>query len=275
MDRKKIRSFFILLWRYIIMKKWSVLLVSVFLLAAGFASSAQAKIEVEGDVYVGLWDKYIWRGFDQSGSKPTIQGGIDLSTNGWTLSYWGNWQLSEDKEDGYESGESNETDIILTYSHDVTDWLNITVGDIWYAIDFGTKDDINRDGSVDTNEVFGIFSFDTLLSPSVKIAWDWDKADEDGLYFTFDIGHTFDLSQWVPKTALNLGAELSYNLHSDYLVGDYAGFHDYELYVSLDYALTDQLTLSPTFWFTSPICDAAKDNIDTETTAAINLTFAF
>jgi hypothetical protein len=257
------------------MKRWSVLPIVILALCIGLASTAQAKIEVEGDVYVGIWEKYIWRGFDASGSLATIQGGIDLTAGKWTLSYWGNWQLKEDKDEGYESGESNETDIILTYSHDVNEWLNITVGDIWYALDFGALDDLNRDGSVDTNEVFAVFTVDTLLSPSFKIAWDWDKADEEGLYFTFDIGHTFDLSQWVPKTALNLGAELSYNMHSDALVGDYAGFHDYEIYVSLDYALTDQLTLSPIFWFTSPICGAAKDNIDTETTAALNLTFAF
>ena len=51
------------------MKRWSVLFLAMFVLCAGLATTAQAKIEVEGDVYVGIWDKYIWRGFDASGSS--------------------------------------------------------------------------------------------------------------------------------------------------------------------------------------------------------------
>jgi len=64
------------------MKKWSVLFVCVLMLCAGFNSTAQAAIEVEGDVYVGIWDKYLWRGFDLSDGRPTIQAGIDLAVGG-------------------------------------------------------------------------------------------------------------------------------------------------------------------------------------------------
>lgn len=114
-----------------------------------------------------------------------------------------------------------------------------------------------------------------LFSPTFTIWWDWDAAEEDGLYYTLDISHSFDLGQWVPNTALNLGALVAYNQHTDYAVGDFGGFHNYELSASLDYALTDQLTLSPIVIFSSPISSAAKDLIDTESAAALNLTFTF
>ncbi len=247
------------------MKKWSLMLIAVLLLGTSFTASSQAAIEVEGDGYVGIWDKYMWRGFDLSDGRPTIQGGIDLSTGGWTLSTWHNWQLKS--SDDLRSGEMNETDIILTYSFDVGEMVSVSIGDIYYSLDFGAAED--------TNELFVHATLNTLLAPTVKIWWDWDAAEEDGLYYTLDVSHTFDLEQWMPKTALNLGALVGYNQHSDYSVGDFGGWHNYELSASLDYALTDQLTLSPIFIFSSGISSAAKEIIDTETAGALNLTFTF
>ncbi len=90
-----------------------------------------------------------------------------------------------------------------------------------------------------------------------------------------DISHSFDLGQRMDKTTLNLGALVSYNQHADGTVADYAGWHNYELSASLDYVLTDQLTISPIFIFSSGISSAAKEAIDTETAGALNLTFTF
>ncbi|MGE4543128.1 MAG: TorF family putative porin [Pedobacter sp.] len=245
------------------MKKWSVLLLAVFMMTAGFIGQAQASIEVEGDAYAGIWDKYMWRGFNLSDSRPTIQAGMDLTLGGgFTLSTWHNWQLTSG--DNWKAGELNETDVILTYAFDVNDLISVSIGDIWYMIE-----------GEDTNELFATVTLNTLLSPNLKISYDWDRAEEDGLFFSFDVSHSFDLTQWVPNTTLNLGALVSYNQHADGTVADYSGWHNYELSASLDYALTDQLTLSPIVIFSSPISSAAKELIDTESAAALNLTFTF
>ncbi|OEU50983.1 MAG: hypothetical protein BA871_10790 [Desulfuromonadales bacterium C00003096] len=247
------------------MKKWAFILIAVLLLGTTFTVSSQAAIEVEGDVYAGIWDKYMWRGFNLSDSRPTIQAGVDLSVGGWTLSTWHNWQLKS--SDDLRSGEMNETDIILTYAFDVGEMVSISVGDIFYSLDF--------DGAEDTNELFVTATLNTLLSPNLKISWDWDAAEEDGLFYSLDISHSFDLGQRMDKTTLNLGALVSYNQHADGTVADYAGWHNYELSASLDYVLTDQLTISPIFIFSSGISSAAKEAIDTETAGALNLTFTF
>lgn len=247
------------------MKKLTVLLVAVLMLGASFAASAQAAIQVEGDAYAGIWDKYMWRGFNLSDSRPTVQAGVDLSAGGFTLSTWHNWQLTS--SDNLRSGEMNETDIILTYAFDLGDMVSMSVGDIFYSLDF--------DGAEDTNELFVTTTLNTLLSPNLKISWDWDAAEEEGMFYSLDISHSFDLAQWMKKTSLNLGALVSYNQHSDYSVGDFGGWHNYELSASLDYALTDQLTLSPIFILSSGISSAAKAAIDTETAGALNLTFTF
>jgi uncharacterized protein (TIGR02001 family) len=244
------------------MKRWSVSLLVAAILAVGMVAQASAAIEVEGDAYVGVFDKYLWRGFDLSGSLPVVQAGADLSTHGWTLGYWSNWQIKSDAGEGYDSGEVTETDIILSYAHDFGDLLSVTVGDIWYQLE----------GIEDTNELFINATVNTLLAPTISMYYDWDAAEEDGLYFTFDVSHSLEVME---NLSLNLGALVSYNLHSDYSVGDFSGFHNVEASVSMDYALSDQFTISPSFVFSTPICSAAKDAIDTETVAGVTLTFAF
>jgi uncharacterized protein (TIGR02001 family) len=249
-----------------VMKRWSVsLLVAAVVSVALAVSAGAAVIEVEGDVYVGVFDKYLWRGHNLSGSMPVIQAGADLSSHGWTLGYWSNWQIKSDAGEGYKSGEVTETDIILSYAQDFGELLSVTVGNIWYQLD----------GIEDTNELFVNATINTLLSPTLGMYWDWDACEEEGLFFTFDISHSFEL---MKDLTMNLGALVSYNLHSDYAVSfvrDYSGFHNYELSVGLDYALTDQLTLSPSFSYSSGISDAAKNNIDTQTLAGINITYTF
>ncbi len=256
------------------MKKWAFMLIAVLLLGTTFTVSSQAAIEVEGDVYAGIWDKYMWRGFNLSDSRPTIQAGIDLTiAEGWTLSTWHNWQLKSGSN--FDSGELNETDVILTYAFDVGDMVSMSIGDIWYSLDneqFGVSED--------TNELFVTATLNTLLSPTLKISWDWDAAEEDGLFYSLDISHSFDLGQWMDKTILNLGALVTYNQHADGTVDDYAGWHNYELSASLDYTLTDQLTISPILIFSSGISGSAKSGvngggIDTETAGGLNLTFTF
>jgi uncharacterized protein (TIGR02001 family) len=244
------------------MKRWSVSLLVAAILSVGLVAQSGAAIEVEGDAYVGVFDKYLWRGFDLSGSLPVVQGGADLSTHGWTLGYWSNWQLKSDDGEGLNAGEVTETDIILSYAHDCGDLLSVTVGDIWYQLE----------GAEDTNELFINATINTLLAPTISMYWDWDAAEEEGLYFTFDVSHSLEMME---NLTLNLGALVSYNLHSDYSIGDYSGLHNVEASVGLDYALSEQFTISPSFVFSTPISSAAKDAIDTETLAGITLTFTF
>lgn len=242
------------------MKKWSVLLAALIVLGAGMVTTSFAAITVEGDVYAGVFDKYLWRGFDLSDGRPVIQAGADLSAGNFTLSYWTNWQLKSSND--ITSGEANETDIIIDYSRDLGEMLSISVGNIWYALD----------GAEDTNELYLSATVNTLLAPTFAIYYDWDACEEDGLFFTADISHSIDLME---NLSMSLGALVTYNMHSDYAVGDYAGLHNYELSVGLDYALTDQLSVSPSFTYSSGISSAAKDAIDSEMLAGVNLAFTF
>lgn len=246
------------------LRRTGIMLALVLALVVGVASVAPAAIEVEGDAYVGVFDKYLWRGFDLSGSQPVAQGGVDLSAGGFTLSYWSNYQLSSNAAEGIQSGEMNETDIILDYSFDINELVSASVGDNFYALE----------GLEDTHEAYFAIYLNTILAPAFTAYWDWDEAQETGLYFTAAVSHDIEVSE---QLSLHLGAAVGYNQNSDFLVGDYSGFHNAELNLGLDYALTDQISLSPTIQYSTPLSDDAEDiaGIDDEMSAGLSVTFSF
>lgn len=248
------------------MKKFTVIAFAMVLALSVASTPAQAAIEVEGSVYAGVFDKYLWRGFDLSNGQPVAQGGIDLSAKGFTLSYWSNVQLSSGNNDEVfwlDGDEVTETDITLDYTHEFGP-IAVSVGDIYYTF--------NVPGS--THELYLGLAADVLLAPTFTVYYDWDLADEldmDGLYYSFGVSHGFDL---LEKVSLGLGAAVNYNNESPF-VGDYSDWHNYELNANLDYAITDQLAVSASFGYSSGISDDAKLAIDSETVAGITLSLAF
>lgn len=245
------------------MQKCNAILVGLILLVVGLCSTASAAVEVSGDVYVGVSDKYLWRGFDLSGSEAVAQGGMDISAGNFTFSYWNNLQLGTDAGEGLQSGESTETDIVIDYSTDLSDLVAISVGNIFYQLD-GDLDD--------TNELYLALSLNTILSPAFTVYYDWDAADETGLFYTLAVGHDIALTEAV---SLSLGALASYNQSSDYAVGDYDEFHDYELSAGLDFAVTDQISVGASFIFSEGLSDEARDVIDSEMATSMSVAFSF
>jgi len=245
------------------MKKLTVLLAAL-VLAAVVATPALAAIEVGGSAYAGYFDKYLWRGYDLSGGTPVVQGGVNLSTGGFTLGYWTNIQTKDDVVLGspVNGGNVTETDITLDYTFTPVEKLSVSVGNIWYALD----------GLDDTKEVYLGLVLDVPLSPSVKVYYDYDMCEENGLFYTAAVSHSFDLTD---KLGLSVGALVSYNDESDYAVGNYSDWHNYELSASATYAVNDQISITPSFIYSSPISDEAKDAIDSETVGGVTVTLSF
>jgi hypothetical protein len=80
------------------MKKTCLVLIVLAAAMSALCSPGAAAIEVAGDAYVGVFDKYLWRGFDLSAGEPVAQGGINLTAGGFTLSYWTSVQLSSNDD---------------------------------------------------------------------------------------------------------------------------------------------------------------------------------
>ncbi|MFO7831434.1 MAG: hypothetical protein R6V18_05560 [Desulfuromonadaceae bacterium] len=243
------------------MKSLKNIILATMLFSAALCSTASA-VEVSGGAYVGFYDKYLWRGFDLSGSEPVMQGGVDLSAGSMTLSYWTNLQLNTDDATGLDAGDASETDIVIDYSTDINDMLSLSAGNIFYQLD----------GMEDTNELYLSLGLNTLLSPTFSIYYDWDKADETGLFYTVDVSHSIDLAD---SLSLGMGALVSYNQSSDYSVGDYDELHNYELSASLDYAIDANYSISASVMFSDGISDEAEDAIDSEVVSGVSVAFSF
>ncbi|PNU20349.1 hypothetical protein C2E25_07960 [Geothermobacter hydrogeniphilus] len=243
------------------MKKLCLMLIVPVFVVACLAPVALA-FQAEGDAYLGVYDKYLWRGFDLSGGMPVAQGGVDVSVGAFTVSYWSNLQLKNDAGEGLDAGEINETDLTLNYSRDLNDLVSISVGNIFYALD----------GIEDTNELYAGVSFNTIASPSLTVYYDWDKAEETGLFYVIAVEQSFRVMDGLSLTP---GLSVSYNDESDYSVGNYSDFHDYEIVLRADYELTDDLAVSASYVFSSGLSDDAQQAIDSQNQVGVNVTLAF
>lgn len=249
------------------MKKLSIILAALVLAATVVTTPALAAIEVGGSAYIGYFDKYLWRGYDLSGGMPVVQGGVNLTSNGFTLGYWTNIQTKSDDVDNdgtndFIGGDATETDITLDYTFSPVDKLNVSVGTIWYALD----------GLEDTKEAYLGLSLAVPLTPTVKVYYDYDMAEENALFYTGSVSHSYAVTD---KLTVAASALVSYNDESDYAVGNYSDWHNYELGASATYAVTDQISITPSFLYSSPISDEAKDAIDSEVLGGITVTMTF
>ena len=247
------------------MKKLNVILAALVLAATFAATPALAAIEVGGNAYVGYFDKYLWRGIDLSGGTPVVQGGVNLSAKGFTLSYWTNIQTKDDfieyLDTPVEGGNATETDITIDYTFSPVDKLKVSVGNIWYALE-----------GVDTKEVYLGLALDVPLAPVVKAYYDYDQSEKEGMFYTAAISHSFAP---MDKLSIGVGALVSYNDENWGVSEDYTDWHNYELSATATYAVTDQISITPSFLYSSGISDEAKDAIDSEVLGGLTVTMTF
>jgi opacity protein-like surface antigen len=229
------------------MKKISVLVVAVVVCLVSMVSVAKAASDVTGDVYIGMSNKYLFRGVDLSDNKWVSQFGADLSYKGFTLSYWSNLLTKRfaGSPTGFKAGDITETDITLNYNYSPIDLLSFNVGNTFYSLEA-----LN-----DTNELYLKTTVNTLLSPTLSIYWDYDEASKAGLFYTFGVGHTFAVNK---NLGLNLGALVSYNQENWSVSEDYSNWNNYELTTGLDYTITDKCKLSASYTYSNAISHKAR-----------------
>jgi len=247
------------------MRKVGVMLTFLLALAVVWGSVAVAAVEVEGDAYLGVYSKYLSKGFDFSDGKAVLQGGMDLSAYGFTLGVWSNMQL--ESTDDYSS-RINETDFNLDYTFSLGEITSVSLGNMHYTYNF---EDWTNDAE---NEAYVTVALDVPFYPEFTVTYGWDVDDEGmtGLLYSLSGSHEFELNE---EALLTLGALVRYNQES-YFVGDYNEFHNYELTASLDYALTENWSLTATILHSDALSDEAEDEgVDSEFVSGLDVTFAF
>jgi hypothetical protein len=225
----------------------------VAIMAALFAATPALAFEGSADAYVGVYNDYVWRGFNLTGTDSdgddndfVIQGGADVSFDNFTVSYWFN---------ATEDMDVNEVDIVLDYSFDINEMVSMSVGNILYEVE----------GEV-TNEVYLGVGLGTILEPSLTYYYDYDEFAGTS-FVTASVGHSFDLTE---QASLSLGGLVSYADDGE----DYNAMHNGELSAGLDFAVTENITLSASALFSTPISDEAEDDAGLDDEAVVGLSVA-
>lgn len=237
------------------MKK--MVIAGIVLMLLALMTTPVIAFEGSADAYVGVYTKYLWRGFDLSDENDdfVVQPGADVAIDNFTVSFWGN--ISEN------TGEMNEVDLTLDYSFAPCEMVSMSVGNILYDVD----------GASDTNELYLGVTLNTILEPTLTVYYDYDEFDT--IYTTLGVGYGYDATEEV---SLSVGATASYLMDDEDGFGtDDSWFHNLELSAGADYAVNENVTLSGSVLYTEPLSDDAEDftGIDDEVTAGVAVSFAF
>ena len=211
-------------------------------------SQSLAEEKPTADLTMGVYSKYVWRGFELSQDSLVLQPSMTVAYKGFSANLWGNLDT-----DNYSSDTSNwtETDMTLTYEQTVGP-VDLSGGYIYYGLD----------GAADTQEVYASACWNTLLSPTLSVYRDFDTFP--GWYITLGVSHSLPVTD---KLNLDLGAHIAYlsaDEASSYAANDgstYSAFHDGLLSASMTFPINKYIAITPQLNYSFPLSSDAKDLI--------------
>jgi hypothetical protein len=210
-----------------------------FARGAGEAETAGAA-ETSGGATVDLLSNYVWRGQTLSGDDGVVQPSMGITFGNFGVNLWANYDVELD--------EHNETDLTLTYGLS-REKLSVEAGFIYYALD----------GAEDTQEVYLSLAYDTFLSPSVTVYYDFDEGD--GAFLIASVGHSLGLTE---EASLNLGASASVNIDNEVMGLDSKGdpftdLYNGEVSASISIPLGKNISIEPRIAYSFPLSSDAED----------------
>lgn len=223
------------------------LLTLGLLAAAGTAMAEDAK--PEADLTVGVYSKYVWRGWTYSQDSLVIQPDMSIAYKGFGVDLWGNIDTAF-VGDADESIMMNELDITLSYDGSINEMLGYSVGYIYY--DFDGVD-------AESQELYAGLSFDTILAPSITVYK--EITGLDGYYVSLGIGHSLPINE---TTSLDLGASVGYYDNQLDSPNNVDGFHDGVISASISFPVTEYITITPELNFSFALTGDASDVLEAD-----------
>ncbi|MDL1981397.1 MAG: hypothetical protein LWX02_08000 [Deltaproteobacteria bacterium] len=202
---------------------------------------------------VGIFNKYVWRGYEFSKDSIVIQPSATVGYKNFGFNLWGNIDTEVDGED---EGQFNETDMTLSYEKSFGPAC-LGLGYIYYGLD----------GIDDSHEVFLSIGLDALLSPTLTVYR--EIAHIPSWYLSFAVSHSFELPKDI---TLDLAGTVGYYYSDDddFVEMDenlnpttekYRSMHDGLISAGLTIPMGEYFTLSPMVAYSFPLTDKADDNI--------------
>ncbi|MBF0274021.1 MAG: hypothetical protein HQK84_02190 [Nitrospinae bacterium] len=180
------------------MKKTTILLFAfVFSLSLFFGkiTSAEESKPFTIGTDQGFYSDYTWRGTYIN--KSAWQGDVYITLlDSLTFNVWYNMPTQNDNAN---KSSFTEVDYTIDYAFSYEGW-SFDIGHITFDFPKTPAGSIST-----TNEAFLTIGYDTMLSPTLGIYYDYDKTD--GIYFQFDVSHSEEISDWA---TLNFGITQGY-----------------------------------------------------------------
>lgn len=232
-------------------------LILVLIAGSSIVMAGEDKPTASADV--GVFDKYVWRGYELSDDSVVIQPSITISYKDFSFNLWGNLDTRMDttEDDTTHSNQFNETDMTLSYDKELGP-VCLGVGYIYYGLD----------GLNDTEEIYLSIGIDTILSPTLTVYR--EIAHAPASYFSFGLSHSFELPKDI---TLDLSGSVGYYYSDDSddipeynsqleANGDpYRSFHDGLVSMGLTIPVAEYITLSPVVSYSFPLTDDADNHI--------------
>lgn len=201
--------------------------------------------------------KFVHRGMVNV-DKPVFQPSLSVSLpteNGDNVSFVarGNMDLQNDNGQAWfpngHAGRFSQIDFVGTYSHQLTEDINIRGGLFSYNLPNGQEFPKLRDGSGPgeerggTTEVFVVASAN-VLEATPYVSWHYDFDEVRGAYYRVGITESFEINdQWNIVVDGSLGYASS--AQADWIFDlDTSGFSDLRGFLKLNYFYDNRTTIS-------------------------------
>jgi hypothetical protein len=238
------------------MRKKFIALATLGLSLLTFSAKAEEQApanNISGSFSTGIYNKYVFRGYEMSDDSLVIQPSLTLNYKNFSVNLWGNIDTSEHPTQSFTPDRPgkksfNEIDLTLSYTYTLNK-LSITGGYIYYGTKYADE----------TEEVFLSLSYDIISKPTLTVYR--DISTYPGTYVNLSFSHsipvydkiTADLSKYWKTYERSTG---------DYTGKKYSALHDGKLQVGLTYPIQKNITLQPTIQYWFPLSSKARRTID-------------
>jgi hypothetical protein len=248
------------------MRKKFIALATLGLSLLTFSAKAEEQApanNISGSFSTGIYNKYVFRGYEMSDDSLVIQPSLTLNYKNFSVNLWGNIDTSEHKTQSFTPDRPgkksfNEIDLTLSYTYTLNK-LSLTGGYIYYGTKYADE----------TEEVFLSLSYDIISKPTLTVYR--DISTYPGTYVNLSFSHSIPV---YDKITADLSASFGYFKGDDkywktyerstgnYTGKKYSAFHDGKLQVGLTYPIQKNITLQPTIQYWFPLSSKARRTID-------------
>ena len=238
----------------------TVAAIAILLFAAGSAIGADATLGVD------MNSAYVWRGLTFNDGL-VAQPSLDVTKGGFGVNVWGNYDI-DDYDDTLDEKQFSEIDLTVSYGFSIES-VDLAAGYIEYTFPSA--------GGPASREVYASISGSPMKGLSVGLDIYYEFESVDDYYMSLSVAYGFDIND---DLGIEIGASAGY-MGEDYAIlssgGTDGGLHEYNIFLSASYAISDAVGISANINRTDSLDDDVlpDETVDVTTYGGASISYAF